>query len=412
MAQQFFAVDPKRDCPHLQHCLADMLEFELDDPCGTCSDKSENWVCVTCSEVYCSRYVNSHMVAHYEQKKAQRDPVAAAAAASAVRHCIGVSFSDGSVWCFECDSYITHPTLRPILEAIHLRKFGKPLPQAGGSNGSGARVGVPEDTTEFEDSEAVLQQKARDLADMISVSNHLVIYTGAGISTSAQIPDYRGPNGVWTLRDKGEAPEFKVTLEQALPTRGHMAIKALVDAGICKYVVSTNVDGLHRRSGLTREQMAELHGNIYREVCWSCHKEYLRHYDTTSSRNGEAKGPDHRTGRKCECGQDLRDSIIHFGENLPVKELEPSIEHSNVADVALVLGTSMRVTPACDLPLANRRGALVICNLQKTPKDDLAALRIFGRTDRLLELVCQHLGVAIPDFSLDNDPVVKQTARE
>ena len=127
----------------------------------------------------------------------------------------------------------------------------------------------------------------------------MVVYTGAGISTSAQIPDYRGPNGVWTLRDKGQTPEFRVTLEQALPTRGHMAIKALCDAGLCKLVVSTNVDGLHRRSGLTRDQVTELHGNIYRELCWDCNTEYLRHFDTTRPHDNQPVGLEHRTGRKC-----------------------------------------------------------------------------------------------------------------
>jgi mono-ADP-ribosyltransferase sirtuin 6 len=85
---------------------------------------------------------------------------------------------------------------------------------------SGARN--DEDIEEKYDPPEEVEKKVKELADMIKNAKHLVIYTGAGVSTSAKIPDFRGPNGVWTLRDKGLSPSFPITLEQALPTPAHM----------------------------------------------------------------------------------------------------------------------------------------------------------------------------------------------
>jgi len=131
---------------------------------------------------------------------------------------------------------------------------------------------------------------------------------------------------------------------------------------ILKYVVSTNVDGLHRRSGIPEEAISELHGNhhlhslklpltififisylgnVYREVCSNeeCKREYLRNFDVTKSRTRQRY-----TGRLCNhCGSKLVDSIINFGENLPKKALADANQQSSMADVTLVIGSSMRV---------------------------------------------------------------------
>lgn len=87
---------------------------------------------------------------------------------------------------------------------------------------------------------------------------------------------YSGPNGVWTLEEKGEKPSINVSFEEAIPTKTHMALKALVDAGHVKYIVSQNIDGLHMKSGLGREYLSELHGNIFVENCNKCRTQYVR----------------------------------------------------------------------------------------------------------------------------------------
>jgi len=242
----------------------------------------------------------------------------------------------------------------------------------------------------------------KQLAHMIKKSKHLVVYTGAGVSTSAKIPDYRGPTGVWTCRDKGITPHFDITLEEAVPTLTHMSIVKLGETKAMKLLVSTNVDGLHRRSGITANGMAELHGNIYLEKCSKCTKDFLRNFDVTKGRD------DHKTGRKCDaCKADLLDSIINFGENLPMPELEKAADHANASDLALVLGTSMLVAPANRFPAqaVENGGQMVIVNLQKTPFDNKAALIIHAKTDMVMEMLMKELGLDIPQYKVDQDTI-------
>ena len=113
---------------------------------------------------------------------------------------------------------------------------------------------------EFEDTPAELEAKIKLLVGMVRDSKHLVAFTGAGISTSASIPDFRGPNGVWTLKAQGKKPKDRPSFDDAIPTPCHMTLKELQDQGLLKYVVSQNVDGLHRRSGIRKECISELHG--------------------------------------------------------------------------------------------------------------------------------------------------------
>lgn len=129
------------------------------------------------------------------------------------------------------------------------------------------KCGVPE----VEDSADVVDAKIIELASMIAAAKKIVLHTGAGISTAAGIPDFRGPSGIWTLEERGEAPPTDtVSFGSAEPTATHRAISALVERGVVAFVVSQNVDGLHLRSGIPRRRLAELHGNIFMEKCGHC----------------------------------------------------------------------------------------------------------------------------------------------
>eukprot|EP01106_Pelomyxa_sp_JSP_P001744 TRINITY_DN1266_c0_g1_i2.p1 TRINITY_DN1266_c0_g1~~TRINITY_DN1266_c0_g1_i2.p1 ORF type:complete len:209 (+),score=61.64 TRINITY_DN1266_c0_g1_i2:50-676(+) len=196
-----------------------------------------------------------------------------------------------------------------------------------------------------------------------------------------------------------------ITLEEAVPTAAHMALAELLRRRTCAYLVSTNIDGLHRRSGIPATAISELHGNCYIEHCKKCKREYLRGYDVSNHHPSaaaaqRATGDIHATGAQCEtpgCGGYLIDSIIHFGEPLPVVAAQVAVQESRKADVGVVLGTSMRVHPACDMPLLAK--SLVICNLQKTPFDDQCAIRIWERTDKVMTSLMQLLGLPIPAFT-------------
>jgi NAD-dependent SIR2 family protein deacetylase len=265
------------------------------------------------------------------------------------------------------------------------------------------------DPIEYFDEEEVVKQKAKQLAEMLRRAKHAVIYTGAGVSTSAGIPDFRGPNGVWTMHDEGRAYETTFA-PYLLPTPAHMAILELAERDIIKYVTSTNCDGLHLRSGLPYDKLSEIHGNIYHEVCSVCSHLYERDHDTSDMYNYDVHR--HETGRMCEqdgCLGELLDTIVNFGENELEVPWNNAEKNAKQCDLAIVLGSSLRVHRSCDLPpmcfetneTKTEPGKLVIVNLQKTPQDDTSCLRVHAKTDMFMELVMNELGLVIPDWMFE-----------
>ncbi|XP_058112484.1 NAD-dependent protein deacetylase SRT1-like isoform X4 [Magnolia sinica] len=251
--------------------------------------------------------------------------------------------------------------------------------------------------SEIFDPPQILEKKIEELAMMIKKSRHLVAFTGAGISTSCGIPDFRGPKGVWTLQREGKGvPEASLPFDRAMPSSTHMALVALEKAGILKFVISQNVDGLHLRSGIPREKLAELHGNSFRELCPSCGVEYIRDFEIETIGMKE-------TSRRCSnetCGAKLNDTVLDWEDALPPKEMNPAEKHCKMADVVLCLGTSLQITPACNLPLKSLSGGgkIVIVNLQPTPKDKKASLVIHGQVDKVIAGAMHSLNLQIPPF--------------
>jgi NAD-dependent SIR2 family protein deacetylase len=225
------------------------------------------------------------------------------------------------------------------------------------------------------------------------------------------IPDFRsgmntilptGP-GVWELRDHPGAkrsPKASITTStKAIPSVTHMALVELARRHLLHFVVSQNTDGLHLRSGLPSNMLAELHGNSNLETCQKCHTKYLRDFRTRTA----GKVHNHSTKRKCtKCHSTLYDSIINFGEDLPEYELETSFDHAKRADLCLVLGSSLRVTPAADIPetVAEHGGKLIIGNLQSTPLTRLAKMNIHALCDDLIRGLMAKLDIPIPEWEL------------
>ena len=217
--------------------------------------------------------------------------------------------------------------------------------------------------------QADLDNRINALTDWMFESQHLVVFTGAGISTESGLPDFRGPDGVWTRRDKGLKTEWP-DLSVAEPNAGHMAILELQELGKLKFLVSQNIDNLHLKSGIRPELLAELHGNSARLRCKRCGNQVDKSTGSTA----------------CSCGGKLVSSVVDFGQPLPEKDLEDSFRHAQQCGLLVVVGSSLVVTPAADVPVvAYEHGArLVIINQGETPLDDVAHLRFDERIGDVL----------------------------
>jgi len=125
----------------------------------------------------------------------------------------------------------------------------------------------------------------------------------------------------------------------------------LMKQGLLKQIISQNVDGLHRKSGIPAENICEVHGNTNLEVCGKCQTGYMRDFRVRNAQNVKL----HKTGRKCDdatCRGDLADTIINFGENLNETILNLGYAHGYEADLMLALGSSLRVNPAAAMAQA------------------------------------------------------------
>lgn len=238
--------------------------------------------------------------------------------------------------------------------------------------------------------------KYRKLAQMITGSSNLVVFTGAGMSTESGLPDFRSDRGIWKgadpvllasveamERSKEEFFEFYRTRIRALmgvsPNEGHKILGAWEKRGILKGIITQNVDGLHQRAG--SERVAELHGNLREVSCRKCSSTF----PNTLFLEGE----------KCpRCGGGLRPSVVLFGEMLPMEALREAQDMTDACDLFMVLGSSLQVSPANWFPReARSRGAgLVIVNMMETPLDGMADLVFHEPIGQVLKGVDECLG--------------------
>jgi NAD-dependent SIR2 family protein deacetylase len=222
-----------------------------------------------------------------------------------------------------------------------------------------------------------LSDRIGKLAQWMHESKYLVVFTGAGVSTESGLRDFRGPDGLWTRRDKG-LPTPRQDFTGVSPNAGHMAIADLQNMGKLAFLISQNVDNLHLKSGIKPELLAELHGNLTKVRCVRCEFKMDR-------MEGEGECP--------LCGGRLVSTVVNFGDSLPAKDLSESYHHSQRCDLFIVVGSSLVVYPAADMPaVALEAGArLVIINQGETPFDKHAHLRFFEAIGQVLPPAVERL---------------------
>jgi NAD-dependent deacetylase len=235
------------------------------------------------------------------------------------------------------------------------------------------------------------------LAEYLRASRKALIFTGAGVSTASGIPDFRGPQGVWTRRKPVYFQDFMTSeaarmehwdyklegwdgFRTAQPNAVHHAIVRLEKAGKVLSVVTQNIDGLHALAGTSRDRLLELHGSNLLVECQSCkwrgdpepHFEFFR------------------TNRKpplCDCGGFLKPATISFGQSLDPQVLEQAQQAAMKTDLVVALGSTLSVYPAAAFPLmAAQRGVpYVIINRGATEHDheSCVSLRLEGEVSQI-----------------------------
>jgi NAD-dependent deacetylase len=222
---------------------------------------------------------------------------------------------------------------------------------------------------------------------LVAKAGTVVVLTGAGISTDSGIPDFRGPNGVWT---KNPAAEKLATLSAymadpeirrrawrnrldsptwtARPNPSHVALTRLAATGKLHTLVTQNIDGLHQAAGTDPDLIVELHGTIHQVMCMGCDRRSPMAETLDRVRAGEEDPP-------CRaCGGILKSATISFGQDLVVEDLRRATRAASDCDLMLAIGSSLGVFPAAGLvPIARERGAaLVIVNAEETGFDSMA----------------------------------------
>jgi len=231
----------------------------------------------------------------------------------------------------------------------------------------------------------------QDLPALVRDSERIVVFTGAGISTDSGIPDFRSPGGVWSKMKPIMFQDF-VSSEAARreawtraftgaagwtgkqPNEGHYTVAKLIHAERASSVITQNVDNLHQESGVPAAQVIELHGNASYAKCLECERRYELE---------ELKAPflEQAIVPTCRaCGGLVKTATISFGQPMPEDEMFRAYAEAEACDLFIVLGSSLVVTPAANVPvIAKRAGArLAIVNREPTPLDQIADLALHG----------------------------------
>ena len=243
-----------------------------------------------------------------------------------------------------------------------------------------------------------------DAASLVAAAGSVAVLTGAGISTDSGIPDFRGPQGVWTLNPEAERasnidvylaePEVRKANWRVMaggmwdgvePNLGHRALVDFDRRGGLHTLVTQNVDGLHLMAGTDPERIVEVHGTVRRSMCLECGVQDDIEVVLERVRSGEE---DPRCPRGF-CGGLLKRATVSFGQALFEGDLDRSLAAAADADLLLAVGSTLAVGPVnLMVPTAVQAGrAVVVVNGSPTDMDDLAEVVVRGSISELLPTI-------------------------
>lgn len=238
-----------------------------------------------------------------------------------------------------------------------------------------------------------------DARALLSSARRVVVLTGAGISTDSGIPDFRGPQGIWTkdpdaemlssyeawvsrpeVRARGWAARRSSSFAGALPNAGHLAITAIERSGRLELLITQNIDRLHHDAGSSPERIVEIHGNAHEAVCLSCGDRQPIEVVLERVGAGEADPACLVEHLGEPCGGILKSATISFGQSLVAADLLAAEQAAERCDLLLAVGSTLAVYPVAGVvPLARSAGApVVIINGSATEMDALADVVVHG----------------------------------
>lgn len=250
-----------------------------------------------------------------------------------------------------------------------------------------------------------LQEQMQDAAELLHEARRVVVLTGAGISTESGVPDFRSPGSIWrehpptSYRDFLDKPEARqrywqtrkqlsAQLQTACPNAAHRALADLERRGILLGIITQNFDGLHQDAGNDPQQIVELHGTSRQAACTLCG---IR----SSMAELQARIDAGEMDPRCpDCGGYLKAATILFGQRIAEHVLTRAKEMTANCDLFLVVGSSLKVTPAATLPrvAVNKNVPLIIINLQATSLDSIADVVIHEQAGVVLPAIIKGMG--------------------
>lgn len=243
-----------------------------------------------------------------------------------------------------------------------------------------------------------MAHSVEDLARALIAAEHAIVLTGAGISTESGVPDFRSKGGLWErydpmkagsldmfVRDPKQFWEFHrpryEQVDAVEPNDAHRAVAELQRRGIVKALITQNIDGLHGRAG--SPDPIEIHGSLTGGRCLRCDI-HVDRQELLARADAAADGVP-----RCDCGFQLKSHVVLFGEMLPPRAMEEMFVQAECADMILVIGSSLLVSPVADIPaiVLQNGGTLAILTEGETPYDGRAHVRLHDKAAQTMPLV-------------------------